>query len=148
MTENQTASLPPQPPAERQRESKTPDSSHLSTFGLWIIILALLLSAWLSSLALGSVSIPVSDVVGILVGKSSSHLSWNAIVLDFRLPKSLTALLAGAALSVAGLQMQTLFRNPLADPYVLGISSGASMGVAFVILAAGQQRLALSVGPQ
>jgi iron complex transport system permease protein len=70
----------------------------------------------------------------VITGGQAEKETWNTIVLTFRLPKAITALLAGAALSVAGLQMQTLFRNPLADPFVLGISSGASLGVALAVL--------------
>lgn len=100
-------------------------------FGL-VFLLAL---AFLASLALGSVNIPLGQVAAILTGGAAEKDSWQSIILLFRLPKAITAALAGAALAVAGLQMQTLFRNPLADPYVLGISSGASLGVAAVVLA-------------
>jgi iron complex transport system permease protein len=91
-------------------------------------------AAFVASLALGSVGIPVRDILAILTGGEGARASWTTIIMDFRLPKALTAALAGAALSVSGLLMQTLFRNPLADPYVLGISSGASLGVALVVL--------------
>ena len=106
---------------------------------LWLfgLLAAVLLGAFLLSLTLGSVSIPVGDVVAILVGGEPARATWSDIVLKFRLPKALTALLAGAALAVSGLQMQTLFRHPLSDPFVLGISSGASLGVALVVLGAG-----------
>lgn len=104
---------------------------------LWLGMLVALLLAWLLSLTIGAVRIPLSEVVSILLGRAASQPAWTVIILDFRLPKSLTALLAGSALAVAGLQMQTLFRNPLADPYILGISSGASLGAAIVILLAG-----------
>ncbi|GIV85158.1 MAG: iron ABC transporter [Candidatus Roseilinea sp.] len=101
-------------------------------------VLALLVAfaalAFLLSLAVGSVQIPLAEVVRVLMGGQASKDTWQTIVLVFRLPKALTALLAGAALAVAGLQMQTLFRNPLADPFVLGISSGAGLGVALVVL--------------
>jgi iron complex transport system permease protein len=88
-------------------------------------------------LALGSVSIPLEQVVRILLGGEADKASWATILFDFRLPKAVTAALVGAALAVAGLQMQTLFRNPLADPFILGISSGASLGVALVVLGIG-----------
>jgi len=105
------------------------------------ILLALLtvglVAIFLLSLSLGSVSIPVEQIVTILFGGTAEKASWATIVLKFRLPKAITAALAGAALSASGLQMQTLFRNPLADPFVLGISSGASLGVALVVLVAG-----------
>jgi iron complex transport system permease protein len=100
-------------------------------------LLAALVGVFLLSLAIGSVNIPFGEVVTILLGGEPERATWSAIVLKFRLPKALTATLAGAALSVSGLQMQTLFRNPLADPFVLGISSGASLGVALVVLTVG-----------
>jgi iron complex transport system permease protein len=96
-----------------------------------------LLAAFVFSLALGSIHIPVSEIVTILTGGESAKASWSHIVLTFRLPKAMTAVLAGAALAVSGLQMQTLFRNPLADPFILGISAGASLGVALVVLSTG-----------
>ncbi|HMN27500.1 MAG TPA: iron ABC transporter permease [Caldilineaceae bacterium] len=100
-------------------------------------LLALLVIAFVLSLAIGSVNIPPDNVGRILLGGVPDRATWADIVLKFRLPKALTATLAGAALAVSGLQMQTLFRNPLADPYTLGVSSGASLGVALVILGAG-----------
>ncbi len=95
------------------------------------------LAAFMLSLAVGSVRIPLDEIVSVLLGGDASKQAWATIVLKFRLPKALTAMLAGAALSVSGLQMQTLFRNPLAGPFVLGISSGASLGVALSVLLAG-----------
>lgn len=104
---------------------------------LLIALLVGLIALFLLSLSLGSVSIPVEQIVTILFGGTAEKASWATIVLKFRLPKAITAALAGAALAASGLQMQTLFRNPLADPFVLGISSGASLGVALVVLVAG-----------
>jgi iron complex transport system permease protein len=104
---------------------------------IWPSLLMILLLCWLLDLVIGSVQIPLKDVVKILWGLPTTHPTWATILWDFRLPKSITALLAGSALAIAGLQMQTLFRNPLADPYILGISSGASLGAALVILLAG-----------
>jgi iron complex transport system permease protein len=89
---------------------------------------------FIADISYGAVSIPFSEVFNILVGKIAERKSWEVIVWQFRLPKTLTAMLVGAGLSVSGLQMQTLFRNPLADAYTLGISSGASLGVALLIL--------------
>lgn len=86
------------------------------------------------NISLGSVSIPISEIFEILLGGNSSKSSWDLIILNFRLPKALTAILVGSGLSISGLLMQTLFRNPLAGPFVLGISSGASLGVALLIL--------------
>ena len=106
--------------------------------GLLLAGLALVaLAAFILSLAVGSVRIPLDEIVSVLLGGEASKQAWATIVLKFRLPKALTAMLAGAALSVSGLQMQTLFRNPLAGPFVLGISSGASLGVALTVLLAG-----------
>lgn len=92
---------------------------------------------FLLSLASGSVSIPADEVLSVLFGEGAEKASWETIVVQFRLPKATTAVLAGAALAVSGLLMQTLFRNPLAGPYVLGLSAGASLGVALVVLTAG-----------
>lgn len=99
-----------------------------------LVAIALLLAL---NLMLGSVWIPVDEVCNILLGSGSDNLIWTNIVLKSRLPQSLTAIMAGAGLAVSGLLMQTVFRNPLAGPSVLGISSGASMGVAFVLLLSG-----------
>jgi len=106
----------------------------------WVALLGLLgalAGMFVLSLTLGSVDIPLGDVLKILVGEEPARKTWTTIVLKFRLPKAITATLAGSALAVAGLQMQTLFRNPLADPFVLGINSGASLGVALVVLSVG-----------
>lgn len=93
-----------------------------------------LLLCWLVNISLGSIQIPLSDIASSLLGGQPSKESWQYIVLNYRLPKSLTAILVGSGLSISGLLMQTLFRNPLAGPFVLGISSGASLGVAILIL--------------
>lgn len=90
-----------------------------------------------ASISLGSVNIPFKDVYASLTGSQASKSTWEYIIINYRLPKSFTAVLVGTGLSISGLLMQTLFRNPLAGPYVLGLSSGASLGVAFVILGAG-----------
>ena len=104
------------------------------------IILALVLSIpalALINLAVGSADIPFGEVMNILSGKGASEEVWTNIVLRTRLPQTLTAMACGAGLSVAGLEMQTVFHNPLAGPSVLGISSAASLGVAFVVLLSG-----------
>ncbi|WP_341251515.1 iron ABC transporter permease [Euzebya pacifica] len=98
-------------------------------------LLVLTAGLFAGALALGSVAIPVAEVWTVLTGGEPSTASWSVIITDIRLPRAVTALVAGAGLSVAGLQLQTLFRNPLADPFVLGIASGASLGVALVSLA-------------
>lgn len=102
-----------------------------------LLILLLIVVLLLLNLLLGSVSIPAQAIWNILTGTGNEPVSWQNIVWKSRLPQALTALAAGAGLAVSGLQMQTVFRNPLAGPSVLGISSGASMGVAFVILLSG-----------
>ena len=89
------------------------------------------------SISLGTVSIPVREVIISLFGGEPLKSSWKYIILDYRLPKAITAILAGGGLAVSGLLMQTLFRNPLAGPFVLGLSSGASLGVALLILGTG-----------
>ena len=99
----------------------------------WSIVLLFLLILY-GSLAMGSVEIPAGDLLRIFLGHPPQDPTWTTIVLSFRLPKAVTAMVAGLALSVAGLQMQVLFGNPLAGPFVLGISSGASLGVALVVL--------------
>ena len=113
---------------------------------LLLALLALLAVLLLLSLALGSVSIPLEQIVSILLGGDAEQASWRQIVLKFRLPKAATAALAGMALGVSGLLMQTYFRNPLAEPFVLGVSSGASLGVALVVLTSGAVGGALLAG--
>ena len=98
-----------------------------------LIGLTLLLS-FLANLFAGPVKIPFQDALQILFGKLSTQQSWNQIILGSRLPQAVTALLGGAALAVSGLQLQTLFSNPLAGPSILGISDGANLGVALAML--------------
>ena len=100
----------------------------------FIVLSILLIGFFLLNISLGSVSIPFKEILQTLSGQFASKESWQTIVLDFRLPKAITAVLVGSGLSVCGLLMQTLFRNPLAGPFVLGVSSGASLGVAILIL--------------
>jgi len=97
----------------------------------------LLAGFFMLDLISGQVSIPLKEIFKILAGQESSKSTWEYIILNFRLPKAITAILVGMGLSISGLLMQTLFKNPLAGPYVLGLSSGSSLGVAFVILGAG-----------
>ena len=108
--------------------------SHKSYF---VGISALLIVAFLVNMSLGSVAIPIKDILTSLLGGIPEKPSWHYIVVDYRLPKAITAIIAGGGLAVAGLLMQTLFRNPLAGPFVLGLSSGSSLGVAILILGAG-----------
>jgi iron complex transport system permease protein len=102
-----------------------------------LLIIASILLFFFLNLVLGSVSIPLRSVWNILWSTGDESVIWQNIIWKSRVPQALTALVAGAGLSVSGLQMQTVFRNPLAGPSVLGISSGASMGVAFVVLLSG-----------
>ena len=106
--------------------------SYKKTFLL--LILALIIVAF-SNISLGSVYIPISKIINTLFGFSSNE-TWETIIFSYRLPKAITAIIVGSGLSISGLLMQTLFRNPLAGPFVLGISSGASLGVAILILGA------------
>ena len=107
------------------------------TFSLIIILLISIAVLAVVNLLLGSVRIPIGDVCSILLGGGSNEI-WNNIVWKSRLPQALTAIMAGAGLAVSGLQMQTVFRNPLAGPSVLGISNGSALGVAFVVLLSGR----------
>lgn len=101
------------------------------------ILLLLIFILFFLNMVLGSVNIPLRSVWNILTGSGNEPLTWQNILWKSRYPQALTALVAGAGLSISGLQMQTVFRNPLAGPSVLGISSGASLGVAFVVLFSG-----------
>ena len=103
-----------------------------------LILLVAIIVLIVVNLLIGTVSIPVADVCRILAGMGSDSEIWTNIVLSSRLPQVLTAIVAGAGLAVSGLQMQTVFRNPLAGPSVLGISNGSALGVAFVVLLSGQ----------
>lgn len=104
----------------------------------------LLVCALITGVILGPADIAIRDILAILTGQDAPRLA-QVIVTEVRLPRTITACLAGAALGVTGLQMQTLFRNPLADPYILGISSGASLGVGIVVLALGASPAAASL---
>ena len=99
---------------------------------LFTLLTALCAVLFVVDIAVGSVAIPLSEVVSALLGNGSEEV--RSIVLDIRLVRAVVAVLAGIALSISGLQMQVLFRNPLAGPYVLGVSAGASFGVALFVL--------------
>ena len=101
---------------------------------LYVILAVSVILLFALNLFIGSVQIPFTDILTILFGHFEGKESWQFIVLENRLPQSLTALLCGASLSVCGLMLQTAFRNPLAGPDVFGISSGAGLGVAIVML--------------
>lgn len=101
---------------------------------LFAILILGLVFLFLLNISWGAVSIPIQEIINSLTGAGSSKSSWEYIIINYRLPKAIVAILVGMGLSISGLLMQTLFRNPLAGPYVLGLSSGASLGVALVIL--------------
>lgn len=100
----------------------------------FIFSFLLLVGMFVLNISLGSVSIPFSETLKSLFLQSPENPNWDYIILHYRLPKALTALMVGSSLAISGLLMQTLFRNPLAGPYVLGLSSGASLGVALVLM--------------
>lgn len=103
----------------------------------WPVLVLLIVLLFFANISLGSVHIPTTAIWAILTGGSVEQEAWRYILLEFRIPKALTAIFVGMGLAVSGLQMQTLFRNPLAGPFVLGISSGASLGVALLVMAGG-----------
>jgi len=107
-------------------------TSKFSILSIALVVSSIVL--FMADLALGSVHIPLTSIIDILLGNEAEKESWNIILLSSRLPRAIAAILAGSALAVSGLQMQTLFRNPLAGPYILGISSGAGLGVAIFIM--------------
>ena len=110
-----------------------PTKSYSNTFIVLIIILIII---GFINISLGSVYIPLKAILASFVNGEVERESWKTIVLNYGLPKAITAIIVGSGLSISGLLMQTLFRNPLAGPFVLGISSGASLGVAILILGA------------
>ncbi|MGE5942725.1 MAG: FecCD family ABC transporter permease, partial [Flavobacteriales bacterium] len=106
-----------------------------NTYKLSFLALSILLVVcFLANISLGSVYIPLKEVFNSLIGNPTQQETWQHIIQNYRLPKAITAILVGSGLGISGLLMQTLFRNPLAGPFVLGISSGASLGVALIIL--------------
>ncbi len=109
-------------------------SSRKSRFWFIGILIILTMVFFALDILLGSVRIPLRDILKMFSGTYTEHAGWKLIIFEFRIPRAFTALLAGTALSISGLQMQTIFRNPLAGPYVLGISSGASLGVAILMM--------------
>ncbi|MBQ8773893.1 MAG: iron chelate uptake ABC transporter family permease subunit, partial [Muribaculaceae bacterium] len=100
---------------------------------MWILV-ALIIILFPSCLVFGSVDIPMRQVVNALLGQDVEREAWRLIVVETRIPMACTAMLAGAALSVSGLLLQTTFNNPLAGPSILGVSTGSSLGVAIVML--------------
>src|SRR5512145_65603 len=114
--------------------------------GLFILLGVFFIAVVIADLITGTVHIPVQSVIGMIAGTDHQNPVWSTILFEFRIPKTLTAIMAGCALSVSGLQMQTIFRNPLAGPDVLGVSSGASLGVAFVVMGFGESFIINTMG--
>ena len=109
------------------------NAKHKILFSALLIGLAVV---FILNISFGQVAIPIKEVAKSIFGFGEVKDTWEYIILNFRLPKAITAILVGIGLSISGLLMQTLFRNPLAGPYVLGLSSGSSLGVAFIIMGA------------
>src|SRR6056297_2381608 len=116
------------------------------SYGLIVLLTVVALFLFVVDLLTGSTDISFAGLLKWVSGRVEPDTGWYDAFILFRLPRVITAVLAGAALSVSGLLMQTLFRNPLAGPYILGISSGASLGVALVVLGAGSGALLTSNG--
>ena len=108
--------------------------SKKQNFLIWSLLILILIILFLFDIISGSVRLPFIEVIKLIFTGNTEHPEYATIIYRFRIPKALTALFAGFALSVSGLQMQTVFRNPLAGPYVLGISAGASLGVALLVM--------------
>jgi iron complex transport system permease protein len=116
------------------------------TILIFLILIISLILLFAADIITGSVKIPFSEIWHSIVTDHPMRSEWRIIILDFRLPRAIVAILAGMALAVSGLEMQTYFRNPLAGPYVLGISSGASLGVAIMIMGMSVFRFPANVG--
>jgi iron complex transport system permease protein len=112
------------------------NSSNTYRYSFTALVLVLIIT-WLINISIGSISIPLKEVFKFLTGQHLENETWQTILMQLRFPKSLTLILVGIGLSISGLLMQTLFRNVMAGPSVLGISSGASLGVALLILGSG-----------
>lgn len=116
--------------------NKSKSTYSRSKITMWALSI-LLLILFPACLLIGSVNIPLEEAINILIGNEASRDTWEVIILETRLPMACTAMLAGAALAIAGLLLQTTFDNPLAGPSILGVSTGSSLGVAIVMLALG-----------
>ena len=103
----------------------------------FVFLLVGVIAFFLAELTIGVVKIPLSQIIAALFGGEVARETWTRIVIDLRLPRALTALFAGGALGASGLMMQTLFRNPLASPWTLGMAAGSALGVAFLFVVAG-----------
>ncbi|MEM7067166.1 MAG: iron ABC transporter permease [Cyanobacteria bacterium P01_B01_bin.77] len=130
-------SIPNLPKLYKNRFPKKLNLPFLNRISILTLLTLILLITFLASLALGSVPIPPTEVLTTLHGGPTTKPAWQEIILNFRLPRSLTAMAAGSALALSGLQLQALFRNPLAGPSVLGINAGASLGAALIVLTGG-----------
>jgi iron complex transport system permease protein len=119
---------------QKVKRGRQAGSNSYRTPLLMVFFLIALCFFFMLDLVFGSVNIPLGETFAVLTGNVPTDNAWVTIIMDLRLPRACAALFGGAALAVAGLLMQTLFRNPLAGPFILGISSGASLGVAVVIL--------------
>ncbi|MEF3078838.1 FecCD family ABC transporter permease [Winogradskyella poriferorum] len=102
----------------------------------YALLVVILIACFFINISLGSVNIPLKSIIASLFG-NIDNTTWDVIITNYRLPKAVTSILVGSGLGISGLLMQTLFRNPLAGPFVLGITSGASLGVALIILGSG-----------
>tara|TARA_Y100000588_G_scaffold17910_1_gene18557 strand:- start:5792 stop:6820 length:1029 start_codon:yes stop_codon:yes gene_type:complete len=102
----------------------------------YALLVVILIACFFINISLGSVNIPLKSIIASLFG-NIDNTTWEVIITNYRLPKAVTSILVGSGLGISGLLMQTLFRNPLAGPFVLGITSGASLGVALIILGSG-----------
>ena len=114
---------------------------------VFILLFTALAFCFILNISLGSVSIPPSETFAAVTGGGSINPSWEYIIFNYRIPKALTAILVGSGLALSGLLMQTLFRNPLAGPFVLGISSGASLGAALLIMGSSLFSGFMAIGP-
>jgi iron complex transport system permease protein len=143
LSSSSSPSSPPSPSSSSRLVSSSPSLAAIPgpparfskplLAGLFLLLVIL----FILDVAIGSIGIPVKEVFRILFSIKTQNPTWQYIVENIRIPKAFTAVLAGCGLSVSGLQMQTLFRNPLAGPDVLGITAGASLGVAIVMMAGG-----------
>lgn len=117
------------------------EHSILSSTAVMVMTFIGIIVMFVINIAMGSVPIPVEEAIRIVIGQPTQNVEmseiWSSIIFKTRIPQAMTAIIAGAGLSVAGLEMQTVFRNPLAGPSVLGVSNGASLGVALLILLSG-----------
>lgn len=130
MIEQQTLHTPI---SVQSAKTRLPSYNRLYLFPILMICTVIV---FLLELSIGSVSIPFKGIINVLSGQEAVESTWRTIILELRLPRTLAAMVGGAALGAAGLQLQTLFKNPLAGPWALGLTAGAQLGVAMVVTAA------------